>query len=130
MSSIHRGLLQGRRAAALVLGLFVVASLVLVFAGTSTRSTTIEAEAERLRAENRLLQERVAEGDRELAIYQTDAGKLWQARVLGYGEEGEKRIVLPANAPSPEPIVPLGARGNDEPPQAPLDAWLELLFGG
>ena len=130
MSSLHRGLLQGRRAAALVFGLFVVTGLVLVFAGTSTRSTSIEAEAERLRAENALLQERVAEGDRELAIYQTEAGKLWQARVLGYGEEGEKRIVLPANAPSPEPIVPLGPGGTAEAPRAPLDAWMELLFGG
>ena len=129
MSSIRRGLLQGRRAAALVFGLFVAAGLVLVFAGTLTRSSDAEATAAQLRAEIAALEERVLEGDRELDFYETEAGMLWRARGLGLGEKGEERIVLPANAPSPEPIVPLGGGRTDAQLRAPFDAWLELLFG-
>jgi hypothetical protein len=37
--------------------------------------------------------------------------------------------MLPENAPSPEPILPLGGSAEEGRPRAPIDAWLELLFG-
>jgi hypothetical protein len=36
---------------------------------------------------------------------------------------------LPEDAPSAEPIAGLGASTSAETAGAPLDAWLELLFG-
>ncbi len=129
MSSLRYGLLRGRRAAALVFGLFVVAGLVLVFAGTLTRSTDIEAEAARLRAEIAALEADYSAGGRALAIYRTDAFATWHARSLGLGGKGEKRIMLPDDAPSPPPIVPLGADAGERQAMAPIDAWLDLLFG-
>ncbi len=130
MTSQQRGTFAGRRAAAVVFGLFVVAGLVLVFGGTLARSTDIEAVAEQKRAEIAVLQARVAAGEAEIGFYDTDAFIRWQARVHGLGESGERLIERPANAASPEPIVPLGASGTDSGARAPFDAWLELLFGG
>ncbi len=130
MTSSRRGPLQGRRAAALVFGLFVAAGLVLVFGGTISRSNDIEARAERLRAENLALEARVAAGDLEFELVGTDEFIAWQARAYGTGAKGETIIVPPNDAPSPEPIVPLGAGKADDRARAPLDAWLELLFGG
>ncbi len=130
MTSQQRGAFAGRRAAAVVFGLFVVVGLVIVFGGTLARSTDIEAAAERKRAEIAVLEARVAAGEAEIEFYGTEAFLRWQARVHGLGESGEKLIERPANAPSPEPIVPLGASGTDSGALAPFDAWMELLFGG
>ena len=129
MSSLHRGPLHGRRAAAAVFGLFVAAGLVLVFSGTLARSTDIEAEAARLQADIAMLEARVAAGADEIAFLETDESVPWQARVQGYGGPGETLFSLPENAPSPEPIRPLGGRAEEGRARAPIDAWLELLFG-
>ncbi len=129
MSSLGRGPFQGRRAAAAVFGLFVIAGLVLVFSGTLARSTASEAEAARLQAEIALLEARVEAGAAEISFLETEASVAWQARVHGYGEPGEIPFELPPNAPSPEPIVPLGGGTPEDGARAPIDAWLDLLFG-
>lgn len=129
MTAPRPGPLQGRRAAGLVFGLFVVGGLLLVFAGTLARSTDIEAQAEKARAEVAALEARVAQGNAEIAFFESDAFVQQEARVLGLGEKGESRFGLPEDAPLPEPIVPLGSGAAGESAQAPFEAWMELLFG-
>ncbi len=73
MTAPRSGPFQGRRAAGLVFGLFVVGGLLLVFAGTLTRSTDIEAQAEKARAEVAALEARVAQGNAEIAFFESDA---------------------------------------------------------
>jgi len=129
MSSPGRGRFQGRRAAAAVFGFFVVAGLVLVFSGTLARSTASEAEAARLQADIAQLEALVEAGAVEIRFLETEASAAWQARIQGYGEPGEKPFELPPSAPSPEPIVPLGGGAREDRARAPIDAWLDLLFG-
>jgi cell division protein FtsB len=121
---------QGRRAAAVVLGLFVAAGLIVIFAGTLARSTDIEAQAARARAEIEVLEARVAAGEAELELYRSEAFREWQARVYGFGRKDEEKLfMLPDDAPSPAPIVALGSRADRMTAVAPFDAWMELLFG-
>ncbi|MEA2026397.1 MAG: hypothetical protein U9O18_06880 [Chloroflexota bacterium] len=129
MTTPRQGLLQGRRAAAVVFGLFVAVGLVLVFGGTLTRSTDIEAKAEQARAEITALEARVAAGKGEILFFESDAFALQQARALGFGEEGEKLFTLAEDAPPPRAIIPLGSGAKDGVGAAPFDAWMELLFG-
>ncbi len=129
MTTARRGPLQGRRAAAIVFGLFVAVGLVLVFGGTLTRSTDIEARAEQARTEIAALQARVAAGRDEILFFDSDAFVLQQARALRFGENGEKRFALAEDAPPPQAITPLGSRDEDGSAMAPFDAWMELLFG-
>ena len=129
MDRLRRAPLHGRRAAVAVLGLFVVLGLVLVFGGSLARSTEIEAEATRLLAETEMLKALETAGQAELDFYETPAFIRWQARAHGYGDVGERLIPLPANAPSPEPIVPLGSGVGEVRARTPMDAWLDLLFG-
>jgi hypothetical protein len=129
MDILRRAPLRGRRAAAAVFGLFVVFGLVLVFGGSLARSTEIEAEATRLLAETETLKALVTAGEAEIVFYGTDDFVRWQARAHGYGDPGERVILLPQNAPSPEPIVPLGSGGGEAQARTPMDAWLDLLFG-
>ena len=130
MSESRPGPSGSRRAAGWLFGLFVAGGLLLVFAGTVTRSTDIEARAEQARAEVAALEARVAEGNAEIAFFESDAFVRQEARALGLGEEGETRFALPADAPSPGPIVPLGSSRAEGPAQAPFEAWMDLLFGG
>jgi cell division protein FtsB len=125
----HRPRSGGRRAAAVVFALFVAGGLLLVFAGTITRSNDIEAEAARARAEVAALEARVAAGEAEIEFFASDAFVQQQARALGFGERGERRFALPADAPSPVPIVPIGSVDQDSASKAPFEAWMELLFG-
>jgi hypothetical protein len=124
-----RGVLERRGAAALVLGLFVLVGLVVIFAGTLTRATQLEQEAAVRRAEVVAMQEQLAAAEAEVA--QTGSAALVEqhARAIGFGTKDEHAFELPASAPSPEPIVPLGSDAGDATSLAPPDAWLELLFG-
>lgn len=129
MGSLRGGSLQGRRAAATVFGLFVVVGLVLVFSGTLARSTDIEAEVTRLGAAIEVLEARVEAGKEEITFLDTEAGVRWMARVQGFGQPDEVLFSLQPNAPSPQPIVPLGGSVRQSRTGAPIDAWLDLLFG-
>jgi cell division protein FtsB len=129
MSVLRSGFLERRRAAAIVFALFVAGGIVFVFAGALARATELEQEAARARAEVAALEERLAAGNAEVEFLRSDRFLEQQARVVGYGERGEQPFRLPDGAPSPEPIVPLGDRTEAVVSGAPLEAWLELLFG-
>jgi cell division protein FtsB len=129
MSVLRSGFLERRRAAAIVFALFVAGGIVFVFAGALARATELEQEAARARAEVAALEERLAAGNAEVEFLRSDRFLEQQARVVGYGERGELPFRLPDGAPSPEPIVPLGDRTEAVVSGAPLEAWLELLFG-
>lgn len=129
MSSGTYGFPQRRGAAALVLGLFVAGGLVIIFAGTLARATELEEQAAIVRAETAALEERLAAGVEEVASLKERELLAQEARAIRWGEEGEIPFSLPGDAPSPEPIVPLGSESSGTAPVAPLDAWLELLFG-
>jgi cell division protein FtsB len=120
---------ERRGAATLVFVLFVLAGVVFVFAGTLARATELEEQAARARAEVAALEARLEAGNAEVESLRTDRFIEQQARAVGYGERGEVPFRLPEDAPSPEPIPALGASTGDETVSAPLDAWLELLFG-
>jgi hypothetical protein len=129
MSDSGRRPLPRKSAATLVLGLFLTLGLVVVFSGTLTRSTGLETEAERSRAELAALQARVESGAAELAFVDSEAFVEQSARSIGFGEPGEQPFDLEPNAPSPAPIVPLGSVAGVGGEAAPFDAWMELLFG-
>ena len=114
---------------ALVLGLFVAGGLVFVFAGTLARSTDLEAQAQKARAEVAALEARVEAGLAEVEFVKTDAFIDQQARAIGYGTPGETRFRLPPDAPPPAFITPLGSEGEGVVTTAPFEAWMELLFG-
>ncbi len=129
MSILRSGFLERRGAAVLVFGLFVAGGIVFVFAGALSRATELEQEAARARAEVAALESRLMEGNAEVEFLRSDRFLEQQARVVGYGERGEVPFRLPDEAPSPEPIVPLGRLAEAPVSGAPLEAWLELLFG-
>ena len=130
MSAIRQAPLIGRRALAFVVGLALVVGLVIVFSGSLTRSTDIEARAERARAEVASRELELAAGEAELEFFQTDEFIRWQARSLGFGQksQGETRFALPEDAPGPEPVTPIGPLDEDAA-LAPFEAWMEMLFG-
>lgn len=119
----------GGRVLLAVVALTLVIGIVVVFSGTLTRSTDMEARAEQARAERDRAQAAVEAGELELQFVRSDEFVLWQARALGMGEKGEQPFELPEDAPSPAPIVPIGPQDEGPRPMAPFDAWMELLFG-
>jgi cell division protein FtsB len=124
-----RGVLERRGAAALVLGLFVAVGLIVIFAGTLTRATELEQLAAVQRASVAAMQEQLDAAQAEVQFLESDELVEQHARALGLGYRGERAFQLPADAPSPEPIVPLGSDTAEVRVAAPLDAWLDLLFG-
>jgi cell division protein FtsB len=120
---------ERRGAATLVFVLFVLGGVVFVFAGTLARATELEQQAARARAEVAALEARLEAGNAEVESLRNDRFLEQQARAVGYGEKGEVPFRLPEDAPSPAPIPALGTSSRDETMSAPLDAWLELLFG-
>jgi hypothetical protein len=124
-----RGLRPGR-AQILAIALVVLAFwLVVVFGralGQLNDATQREATAA---AETRALQAQLQAGQRELMLVQTDAFQKMQARALGMGSDGELVFALTADAPPPQPIVPLGQASASTTQRSPLDSWLQLLFG-
>jgi cell division protein FtsB len=129
MTSFSRRNLEGRSVAALLIGLIVVGALALVFAGTLTRSTTLEARVAEASAEVTALQARVDAGDAEVRFTESDAFVRQYARSIGYGERSEIAFSLRNGSPSPPAILPIGEAAGSGPPPAPFDAWLDLLFG-
>lgn len=129
MNLLRRGPFERRSAAGVVLVLFVAVGLVLVFGGTLTRSTDIAAEAAKIQADVDLLNARAEAGRAELEFLETDAFVEQVARQIGMGEPDEQPFALGSGAPSPRPIVALGAAERNGQAAAPFDAWMELLFG-
>ena len=116
----------------IVVGIIAV-WLVFVFAGSIGDVDRATARQQQVTNEVNTIQARLNADKRELEIVQTDSFQGLQARAYGMGEPGEKIFSLPSDAPSPQPITPLGASSAAAPnattAQTPLDAWLSLLFG-
>ena len=131
MSALRQAPLLGRRVLSVVLALAVVVGLIVIFSGSLTRSTDIEARADQARAEVAARELELAAGEAELEFFGNKDFIRWQARVHGFGEkaEGETRFTLPVDAPSPVPITPIGPQDTGAQATAPFDAWMELLFG-
>ena len=129
MSTLRQAPSAGRRALAGLIGLAVLVGVVVVFSGTLTRSTDTEAQAEQMRAETARIAEQVEAGELELEFVETPDFVDWQARAIGFGQKGEQPFTLPEGAPSPRPIVPIGPQSDGQQTKAPIDAWMELLFG-
>jgi cell division protein FtsB len=124
-----RGFRPSRSQVLLVALLLVGFWLVVVFGNALSQLNAAEQREAAMAAEANALQAELDAGRRELALVQTDAFQALQARALGYGESGELAFTLPAGAPPPDHVVPLGVA--DAPPTmaTPLEAWLDLLFG-
>jgi cell division protein FtsB len=83
------------------------------------RATEMQAEIERIEAENALLQQ-------ELEYLRSDAFVSAEARRLAnLGEPGERLLIIPpgAEAPLPEELLAV------ERPKPLLEQWVELFFG-
>ncbi|HKZ91110.1 MAG TPA: septum formation initiator family protein [Candidatus Limnocylindrales bacterium] len=129
MSRLAGRFRERRGAAAAVFGLFVAGGVVMLFAGTLARATELEQEAARARAEIAALEARLEAGRAEVEFLKNDAFVEQQARVAGFGSKPEQPFRLPADAPSPPPVVPLGTSASDAVVSSPFDAWMALLFG-
>jgi cell division protein FtsB len=129
MSTRPGGFFERRGAAAIVFGLFVALGVIFVFAGTLARATELEEQAARARAEMTALEERLEAGRSEVEFLRSDAFLEQRARAVGYGLRGEQPFRLPDDAPSPDPLTPLGTSPDELPAGSPLEAWLELFFG-
>lgn len=107
--------------------------LVFVFAGSIGDIGRATARQQQVTTEANTIQARLDADKRELAIVQTDSFQRLQARAYGMGAAGEIVFSLPADAPSPPPVSPLGASSaaasSATTAQTSLDAWLSLLFG-
>ncbi|HUG49252.1 MAG TPA: hypothetical protein VMP67_12675 [Candidatus Limnocylindria bacterium] len=109
--------------------LVVVGWLLWVFGSSLTQLNEATEQADALRAESAALEARLDAGQRELELVQSDAFQAHQARAYGMGGEGERAFGLEADAPPPPAIVPLGGE-SPTTQHTPLEAWLNLLFGG
>ncbi len=123
------GLRVGWRQAAFV-GMLVIAFwLVFVFATSLQQLNEATAREASVKAEAAALQVRLDEDRRELELVQSDAFQQLQARAYGLGAPDEEVFALEPGTASPAPLAQLGAPPASEPPEKPLDAWLNLLFG-
>ncbi|HET7678075.1 MAG TPA: hypothetical protein VFK38_09510 [Candidatus Limnocylindrales bacterium] len=117
-----------RRHLAFGLGALVVLWIVLVFARAVADSAAVTGRAATLRVENAQLQAQLEARRRELEVVRSPAYVAIQGRAYGVGGPGERPFSLTGGAPRPV-IHPLGSDPASRDRQAPLEAWLELLFG-
>lgn len=118
-----------RRHLAFAVGAVVVAWVVLVFARAVMDSSAATDRLGALEGENAALEAQLSAGERELELIRDPQFIAQQARAYGMGESGERAFALPDGAPAAPEIRPLGSAFSDERPRAPLEAWLDLLFG-
>jgi hypothetical protein len=121
-----------RRRVAWILATIVSVWIVLVFARQVGDAGAAADRAARLRVANAGLVSQVDDLQRELDLVQRQAFIEQEARAYGLGTRGERPFIL---APGADPLaadapgsaaVRLGARSDRT---APLDVWLDLLFG-
>jgi hypothetical protein len=87
----------------------VGAWLVIVFAGIVSRADELEATADQARRARDMLVIQAELVEDEIEFVRSDAFVRQAAREQGLGEAGERAFRLPDDAPTPAPIVPLGA---------------------
>lgn len=121
-----------RRRIAWTLAAIVSIWIVAVFARQVGDAGAAVDRADRLRAENAVFTSQVEALEKELDLVQRQAFIEQQARAYGLGGANERPFALapdssplPADAPG-SASARLGARPSRT---APVDAWLDLLFG-
>jgi hypothetical protein len=119
----------GRSHVALIVLIVVASWVVLSFGRTITSLNAATDRQAALTAETAALTARLEAGHREMELIQTDAFQALQARAYGIGAPGEIAFSLDAAAPPAPQVTPLGGDASSGTPQAPLDAWLGLIFG-
>ncbi|HWH37356.1 MAG TPA: hypothetical protein VNT28_06220 [Candidatus Limnocylindrales bacterium] len=118
----------GRLPLGVLVGVVIAAWIVISFGRTlATLNETDERLAD-IRAETAALEMRIRQGEAEMELAQTPAFQRMLARAYGMGSPGERAFALESGAPPPPAVVPLGAPATSSS-AAPLDAWLEILFG-
>lgn len=120
--------MERRSAIALVL-LFAAGWIAFIFAGSMARAADLEAQLDDARIRTAALKAEVDAGFAELEFVQTPAFLEQAARSIGFGTTDEQAFALPADAPPPAPVPIIGATTSRSLPEAPLEAWLQLLFG-
>jgi len=119
-----------RRSVVLLTACLIVAWLVFVFSRAVADSATATQRVAELRAGNATIEQRLEARQTELAIVQSPAFVALQARAYGLGSPKEQVFSLNPGAPPPPSITPLGEEARSARGPSPLDAWLDLLFGG
>jgi cell division protein FtsB len=125
----QRRLRPGWLQVGLLAGLVVALWFVLAFGRTMAQLSEASARTSAVRADNAALTERLAQAQQEAALLQSDAYIRFAARSFGMGGPGETAFGLEPGAPSPAPMIPLGETAPAKSVSAPLDSWLEMLFG-
>lgn len=121
-----------RRRVAWLLGVIVSVWIVAVFARQVGEAAAAGDRADNLRIENATLVSQVDDLQKELDLIGRQAFIEQQARTYGLGDKAERPFTLAPDAsalPDDAPgsaAVRLGATAERT---APLDAWLDLLFG-
>lgn len=124
-----RRLRPGRSQIALVAVVVVGIWIVAAFAGAINQLSLVAATHTDLAAEAATLDARVAAGNQEVILVQTDGYQALAARAYGIGRPAEIYFALEEGAPAPGHVARLGSGDDMVRGATPLDAWLGLLFG-
>ena len=114
-------------------GVLLAGLLTLSFARQAGEATDASERANELRAANAALRDDVARLERDLGHVQDTRSIRLEGRAFGLGGPREVPFALAAGAPPLAADAPGSAavRLGAEPRHAsPLDAWLDVLFGG
>jgi len=122
-----------RRRLVTAAGIIAASLLALSFIRQVGEASTAADRADALRTGNAILRDDVARLERDLGHVQDPRYIVQAARAFGLGGPREVPFALAAGAPPLAADAPgsaavrLGAADHDK---SPLDAWLEVLFGG
>jgi hypothetical protein len=122
-----------RRRVITAAGVLLAGLLTLSFVRQVGEATTASDRATELRALNAALRDDVARLERDLGHVQDVRFIRLEGRSFGLGGPREIPFALAAGAPSLTADAPGSASvrlGAEPQPASPLDAWLEVLFGG
>jgi hypothetical protein len=122
----------GRRQLGMLLGAVLAIWLIGLFARQVGDASAASGRADTIELANDQLRNEIASYRRELAFIQRQEYFVQQARSFGLGKAREIPFTLAADAPPLPDDAPGSASvrvGADAERRAPLDSWLELLFG-
>jgi cell division protein FtsB len=111
-----------------VIGVFIIAYLLVVLAGTIKRNYDLGNEAKRLQAQSALLQAQRDELAYNLQYYGTDSFREREARAkLGLQAPGEQVIIIQRPSPSAKPAPETSGKSASE--GSNFSQWLKFLMG-
>ena len=122
----------GRRQLGMLLGAVLAIWIIGLFARQVGDASAASGRADTIELANAQLRNEIASYRRELAFIQRQEYFVQQARGFGLGKAREIPFTLAAAAPALPDDAPGSASvrvGAETDRRAPLDTWLELLFG-